>query len=146
MRLSHSLLLSCLACHHCKKGRARFKHSCYRKVFFKSLSIKDWHHWYQKIPCCDLILLKLSPWRKLLLLQKWSSLYHNDGVWHQVLWQDYGEVWSHVIWTHTFWPICSNCWFWVHLQVKERSSARVSMDAHKGLAQCFTTDSWIYLF
>jgi hypothetical protein len=60
MQLSHCLLLLCLANHHWKKGRAIFKHSHYRKYFFKSLSIKEGHCRYQKSPQSALILLKLS--------------------------------------------------------------------------------------
>ncbi len=62
------LLLSGLAHHlaNAKKRRARCKHCRYSKVFFRTLSIKQRHQCYHKIPGCVLIPLKLSPWQKLL--------------------------------------------------------------------------------
>ena len=66
MQLSQWILLLCLARRYGKKGRTRFMHSCYRKDFFITLSIEEWWRWYQKIPQCALIPLKLSPWQKLL--------------------------------------------------------------------------------
>ncbi len=67
IRLLHLfLLLSFALWHGKKKGRQSIKHSCYRKDFFKTLSIESQ---YRKISQCTLIPLKLSPWQKLLGLQ-----------------------------------------------------------------------------
>jgi hypothetical protein len=51
------------------RGGVLFKHSCYRKNFFKTLSIEEQRCWYQKNLQCALIPLKLSPWQKILALQ-----------------------------------------------------------------------------
>ncbi len=66
MRFMQSALLLCLASLHARKKRGPYKHSRYQKDFFKSLSIDERRRRYQKIPRCALILLALSPWRKLL--------------------------------------------------------------------------------
>ena len=49
-----------------KKTRHPYKHSRYRKDFFKRLSIEERRRRYRKIPRSALIPLALSPWRKLL--------------------------------------------------------------------------------
>jgi hypothetical protein len=66
MHFMQSALLLCLACRHARKKRAPYKHSRYRKDFFKSLSIDERRQRWQKKPRCALIPLALSPWRKLL--------------------------------------------------------------------------------
>ena len=66
MRLLDSALLLCLARRHARKKRGPYKHSRYRKDFFKRLSIEERRRRYRKIPRSALIPLALSPWRKLL--------------------------------------------------------------------------------
>ncbi len=65
MQLLHLLLLLGLARHLAKKRNRRFKHSRYRKDFFRTLSIEERCCHYRKISRCALIPLKLSPWQKL---------------------------------------------------------------------------------
>ena len=66
MRLFDCALLLCLARHYSRKKRRPYKHSRYRKDFFKRLSIEERRRRYRKIPRSALIPLALSPWRKLL--------------------------------------------------------------------------------
>ena len=67
MRLFDCALLLCLARRYSRKKRRPYKHSRYRKDFFKQrLSIEERRRRYQKIPRSALIPLALSPWRKLL--------------------------------------------------------------------------------
>ena len=66
MRLLHQVLFLSIAYCHARKKRGPYKHSRYRKDFFKSLSIEERRRRYRKIPRCALIPLALSPWRKLL--------------------------------------------------------------------------------
>ncbi len=66
MQFFHRLLLLGLAHHLAEKRRGILKHSCYRKDFFRTLSIEERCCHYQKIPQCSLIPLKLLPWQKLL--------------------------------------------------------------------------------
>ena len=66
MRLFDCALLLCLACRYSRKKRRPYKHSRYRKDFFKRLSIEERRRRYRKIPRSALIPLALSPWRKLL--------------------------------------------------------------------------------
>jgi hypothetical protein len=66
MHFMQSSLLLCLACRQARKKRGPYKHSCYRKDFFKSLLIDERQRRYQKNPRCALIPLVLSPWWKLL--------------------------------------------------------------------------------
>jgi hypothetical protein len=67
----HHLLLLYLAHWQAKKKRTSKKkeHICYRKDFYHSLSIEEPCCGFKNIPCCDLIPLHLSPWRKLLASQ-----------------------------------------------------------------------------
>jgi hypothetical protein len=66
MQFSHCLLLLGLAHRLAEKRRGRFRHSCYKKDFFRTLFIEERHQCYQKIPQWFLIPLKLLPWQKLL--------------------------------------------------------------------------------
>ena len=151
MQLSQQILLLCLA--HCygKKGRAKFMHSCYRKDFFKTLPIEERWHQYRKILWCALILLALLM-AKITSFLKWSSLYHNDGIWHRILWQNFGEIKSNVFRTHNFWTEQDGCWVWVHSWAKERSSAQGlsracdSVVTHQRFVECLTACVWTYLF
>jgi hypothetical protein len=73
MQFLHCLLLLDLAHHLAEKRRGRFKHSCYRKDFFRTLSFEERHQCYQKIPQCTLIPLKLSLWQKLLASRNYQA-------------------------------------------------------------------------
>ena len=66
MRLFDCILLLCLARRYSRKKRRPYKHSRYRKDFFKRLSIEERQRRCRKIPRSALIPLALSPWRKLL--------------------------------------------------------------------------------
>jgi hypothetical protein len=66
MHFSHSLLLLYLAHRQDKKKTAlkKRKHSWCRKDFFRSLLIEKHQRRCRKNPCCALIPLALSPWKK----------------------------------------------------------------------------------
>ncbi len=142
-------LAHCLA----EKRRWRLKHICNRKDFFRTLSIEERHQRYQnKIPQCSLIPLKLSPWQKLLASR-------NDQVCTSPCWSSTAnplitssKICPDLFRAHTFWQVRDDCWIWVRPREKESGSARglprtsVSMDMHQGLASCFTTRVWTYLF
>ncbi len=136
-----------------RKGRARIKHPRYRKDFFKTVSIEEGRCRYRKIPWCCTDPAEAVPTAKIAWIAKWSSIHHHDGIWHQFLWQSFGEVWSNVFWTFAF--LISQEWLSSSStppRLKERSSAQglpwasVSMDTHQGIAECVATCFWSYLY
>ncbi len=64
------------------------------------------------------------PVAKTTSFAKWSSHHHNDGIQHQVLWQNFGEIRSNAFWTPNFSPVQDDCWVSVHSHANERSSAQ----------------------
>ncbi len=153
MRLLHQfVLLSFALCQGKKKGRPTIKHAQYIKNFYKTLSIEEQRCWYRKIPQCALILLKLSPWKKLLGLQNdqaFITMMGFDANSFDGLLEKFDPIF---FWTHGFWCIWNDSRVQVHPWSKERSSAwglpwvSVSMDMNQGFAECIATCFWSYLY